>query len=109
AVRLACHRDEADQVEALCRRLFGHVTRYSKGAHGVDLIISHTLLRRLMADGLGMEDGSHRKRVPAAIFLAPKPVVAAFLRGYFSGDGTFSGKYVEATTVSRGLANDIAT
>jgi intein/homing endonuclease len=62
-----------------------------------------------MAEGLGMRDGSGNKRVPPVIFLAPLPVIAAFLRGYFSGDGTFNGKYIEATTVSRGLAGDILT
>jgi ATP-dependent Zn protease/intein/homing endonuclease len=108
-VRISCHTDEADQVEGLCRRLFGHVTRYAKAGRGVDFVLNHTLLRYVMRDGLGLPDGAGQKRVPPVIFLAPRPVVAAFLRGYFSGDGTFSGKYIEATTVSRGLANDILT
>src|SRR5262249_33327450 len=111
-VRLATNADDADYYEALCRRLFGHVTRYPKkgeNARGIDLVINHTLLRRVMMDGLKLRDGSGRKRVPAVIFLAPLPIVAAFLRGYFSGDGTFSGKYIEASTVSRGLANDVMT
>ncbi|MGL4550599.1 MAG: LAGLIDADG family homing endonuclease, partial [Gemmataceae bacterium] len=110
-VRLSVHEDEAGHFEALCQRLFGHVTVYRKkaGGKGVDLIISHRDLRRLMEDGLGMVSGSRNKRVPGAIYLAPKPVVAAFLRGYFQGDGTFSGKYVEATTVSKGLAGDVLT
>ncbi len=109
-VRLALHRDEADHYEALCRRLFGHVTRCpKKGSKGVELVVNSTLLRRVMRDGLHMPDGSSEKRVPPAIFLAPKKVVAAFLRGYFSGDGTFSGKYIEASTVSRGLAADVTT
>jgi ATP-dependent Zn protease len=111
-VRLATNADDVDYYEALCRRLFGHVTRYPKkgeNARGIDLVINHTLLRRVMMDGLKLRDGSGRKRVPAVIFLAPLPIVAAFLRGYFSGDGTFSGKYIEASTVSRGLANDVMT
>ena len=110
-VRIAVHQDEADQVEGLCRRLFGHVTRYVKpeGGRGVDLVINSTLLHYVLKDALGMCDGSGRKRVPADVFLAPLPVVAGFLRGYFSGDGTFNGKYVEATTTSRGLADDVMT
>src|SRR5262249_12130786 len=111
-VRLATNADDVDYYEALCRRLFGHVTRYPKkgeNARGIDLVINHTLLRRVMMDGLKLRDGSGRKRVPAVIFLAPLPIVAAFLRGYFSGDGTFSGKYIEASTVSRGLAADVMT
>lgn len=109
-VRLALHRDEAEHFAALCRRLFGHVTVSPKrGSNGVELVVNSTLLRRVMRDGLGMVDGSSEKRVPGAIFLAHRKVVAAFLRGYISGDGTFSGKYIEASTVSRGLAADVAT
>ncbi len=110
-VRLACHAAQSDRIEALCRRLFGHVTRYPKpkSPNSVDLVVNHTLLRHLMRDGLKMLDGSHRKRVPAFVFLAPKAFVAAYLRGYVSGDGTFNGKSIEATTVSRGLAADVAT
>jgi ATP-dependent Zn protease/intein/homing endonuclease len=108
-VRLATNRDDADYYAALCERLFGHVTRYAKGERGVDLYINCTLLRQVMRDGLGMQDGSGRKRVPPFIFLASLPVIAAFLRGYFSGDGTFTGKYVESSTVNRELAHDIVT
>ncbi|MGL6094661.1 MAG: AAA family ATPase, partial [Fimbriiglobus sp.] len=110
-VRLASNVAQVGQIEALCRRLFGHVTRYSKldSPNGVDLVINHTLLRYVMRDGLRLEDGSGRKRVPEVLFLAPKPVVAAFLRGYFTADGTFSGKYVEATTTNPELAADVAT
>jgi ATP-dependent Zn protease/intein/homing endonuclease len=109
-VRIAVHADEADQVQALCERLFGHVTRYTgKPGKGIDLVVNATLLRCVMREGLNLSDGSANKRVPAFIFAAPKPVIAAYLRGYFSGDGTFTGKYIEATTVSRGLANDVAT
>ncbi len=110
-VRLACHLDQVDRIQALCERLFGHVTRYAKpgSPQGVDLIINHTLLRHVMKDGLDLKDGSGLKRVPSFVFLAPRPVIAGFLRGYFSGDGTFSGKYVEASTTSRALADDVMT
>ena len=109
-VRLSHHKDEADRVEQLYRRLFGHVTRYTKkDGNGVDFCISSTLLFHLMKDGLRMESGAGDKRVPPIIFLSSLPVAAAFLRGYFSGDGTFSGKYIEASTVSRGLAQDVLT
>ncbi len=111
-VRIASNLDQVDKIEALCNGLFGHATRYEKkyeGSRSVDLVIDHTLLRHVMADGLGLQDGSGRKRVPGFVFLAPKPVVAAFLRGYFTGDGSFTGKYIEATTTSRELADDVVT
>ncbi len=109
-VRLAVNEDESAHVRALCERLFGHVTTSRKGeGKGVDLVINSTLLRYVMHDGMGLRDGSSNKRVPPWMFLAPKAVIAAFLRGYFSGDGGFSGKHIEATTTSVGLARDIAT
>jgi DNA polymerase II large subunit len=55
--------------------------------------------------GVSSED----KRVPACIFDAPDDVVAAYLGGYFSGDGTVDkhALTVSATTVSRELKEDL--
>ncbi|MBL8604447.1 MAG: AAA family ATPase [Myxococcales bacterium] len=109
-IRLALHRDEGEHYAALCKRLFGAVTvSPKKGTRGVELVVNSTVLRHLMRDGLKIIEGSGAKRVPPFVFMAPRPFIAAFLRGYFSGDGTFSGKYVEASTSSRRLAGDIAT
>ncbi|MEF8891454.1 MAG: DNA polymerase II large subunit [Haloferacaceae archaeon] len=49
------------------------------------------------------------KRVPQLVFDAPDDVVAAYLRGYFSGDGTTSERTiaVSATTVSHELKEDL--
>lgn len=109
SVRLSVHANEEEAIRTRCERLFGHVTRYPKSRLGVDLTLSSTLLYRVMTEVLGMTHGSADKSVPAAIFMAPRETVAAFLRGYFSGDGSFSGKYIEATTTSEALAGDIAT
>jgi ATP-dependent Zn protease len=110
SVRLSLHQDEVDYVARLCRQQFGHVTIYRKvEGDGVDLLINSTLLSYLMKDGLKIHEGAAEKQVPSIIFQAPLPVVAAFLRGYFSGDGTFTGKYIEASTVSPKLASDVAT
>lgn len=108
-VRIAAHANELPETAALCERLFGRVTTSRQSPQGVGLTINNTLFKRVMQEVLGMSAGSGVKRVPATIFMAPKQTVAAFLSGYFSGDGTFNGKYIEATTISRGLAGDIAT
>ncbi|ERH02905.1 MAG: archaeal DNA polymerase II, large subunit, partial [Halonotius sp. J07HN6] len=49
------------------------------------------------------------KRVPQCVFNAPKPIIAAYLRGYFSGDGSADARSlkVHATTVSRELKEDL--
>jgi replicative DNA helicase len=44
------------------------------------------------------------KEVPSALFAEPQGVQAAFLRGLFHADGTFSDNVVKLTTVSRPLA-----
>ncbi len=109
SVRLATNVDEVDHLMSLCESLFGHVTRYDKKGKGIGLTISSKILFLIMTQALDLTHGSHLKRAPGVIFTAPKACIAAFLRGYFSGDGTFSGKYIEATTTSRGLASDVAT
>jgi len=49
------------------------------------------------------------KRVPQCVFDAPDEIVAAYLRGYFSGDGSADSTALEvyATTVSRELKEDL--
>ena len=49
------------------------------------------------------------KRVPQCIFNAPNETVTAYLRGYFSGDGSADSNTLEvhATTVSRELKEDL--
>jgi DNA polymerase II large subunit len=55
--------------------------------------------------GVSSED----KRVPGCIFDAPDDIVAAYLGGYFSGDGTVdkNALTVSATTVSQELKEDL--
>lgn len=53
------------------------------------------------------------KRVPEVMFTATKPVVSAFLSGYFGADGTATGRVeageadVSATSASLGLLRDV--
>jgi len=70
---------------------------------------SGRLLRTFFDTVLEMGVSAHKKRVPQCVFNASDPIVAAFLRGYVSGDGNVSANalVVEATTVSRELKEDI--
>ena len=45
--------------------------------------------------------------MPDAVRTGPDAVVAAFLRGYYLGDGSFSDGTVEITTASEGMASDL--
>ncbi|MBS1795179.1 MAG: DNA gyrase subunit A, partial [Acidobacteria bacterium] len=63
---------------------------------------------------LGLEGKSSEKRIPEAILQSPKPVVAAFLRGLFEGDGSVerSGTSllrVTLTSISRELVRQTQT
>jgi SpoVK/Ycf46/Vps4 family AAA+-type ATPase/intein/homing endonuclease len=108
-IRISVNEKELTKVAKLCEK-FGHVCVYKKkGSKGVDIYVDSLLLKLLLKDVLKLEDGAKRKHVPDVIFSAPLKTVASFLKGYFSGDGYFSGKYVEISTVSKELAGDILT
>ena len=60
--------------------------------------------------GLGVPetDKSRTASVPAAVSRGPDRIVAAFLRGYYLGDGSFSGGTVEIATSSEAMASGLA-
>ncbi|MGM0592349.1 MAG: DNA polymerase II large subunit, partial [Halobacteriota archaeon] len=71
--------------------------------------VSGRLLRTFFDTVLDAGVFAHEKRVPQCIFDAPDDTVAAYLRGYFSGDGSVEarGLRVSATTVSDELKEDL--
>ena len=77
---------------------------------GNGVVINSTTLTLLFGK-LGLETGAFNKRIPDCLLVSSTSAVCAFLRGYFSGDGTITSNgrssFVEATTVSRQLANDL--
>ena len=56
---------------------------------------------------------AENKRVPESIFRAPKNIIAAYLKGYFTADGTVYGKEsegsvsVSVTSVSKNMLQDV--
>ncbi|MGC8812188.1 MAG: CDC48 family AAA ATPase [Candidatus Aenigmatarchaeota archaeon] len=106
-IRLSLNEKEALKVNKLCKK-FGHTCFYKKGK-GIDVYIDSVILKLLFKDVFGLKSGARNKHAPELIFSAPLKTIASFLKGYFSGDGYFSSKYIEASTVSKELANDILT
>lgn len=110
-VRISVSRQEEEKAAALCRKLFGHATVYrKKNSEASDIYMGSRPLFVLMHDVLGMEDGARKKSVPDIAFSLGRENLSAFLRGYFSGDGTiYSNQHgtaiVEAATASRDLAD----
>ncbi|MCL7418552.1 MAG: type III effector protein, partial [Halalkalicoccus sp.] len=70
---------------------------------------SGRLLRTFFDTVLNAGTGARTKRVPQSVLAAPREIVSAYLRGYFSGDGTVDAAalVVSATTVSRELKEDV--
>ena len=73
--------------------------------------VSGRLFRLVFDEVLDAGSAAAEKRVPQHVFDSPREIVAAYLRGYFSGDGSVeNGRLVvEATTVSQELKRDLTT
>ncbi len=91
--------------EQIIERIFGKpaVRRITKSCpvlevSGVDI---GGALEQLGAGGL-----SGKIRVPPSLFNAPKPIVAAFLRGYFEGDGHV-GDQIAVRSTSLAMLEDV--
>ena len=112
-VRISIHRKEEKVMADLCAKLFGNLTIYRKPeSQGSDILICSTALKILMKDILDFVSGARNKKVPGLIYNLPKAQLAAFLRGFTTGDGSLNTKtpapMVEIDTESPALADDLA-
>ena len=111
-VRISVHESEVPYMKGLLERLFGKVTIYNKkGTKGWDFYISSTHFVQVMK-ALGLEDGALRKKAPWIAYNLDRKRLAAFLRGYFSGDGSIflnqrQVATIEGGTSSKELADDL--
>jgi ribonucleoside-diphosphate reductase alpha chain len=105
----------ASSHEGLLRELIGGVSRQEMDNGTVQLRAGSEAVRELFR-GLGVTSGrAHEKRVPHAIFTAPVPVQAAFLRGLFGADGCVArvesggkaSRYVGLGSRSEALLKDV--
>ena len=75
------------------------------------IIVNSVTFKFVLEKFFGLETGAFRKRVPQFLFGASNSQCNAFLKGYFSGDGSITHSerrsVIEATTVSEGLAGDL--
>ncbi|HWF53271.1 MAG TPA: LAGLIDADG family homing endonuclease [Solirubrobacteraceae bacterium] len=79
-----------DSHEGMLRELIGGVSRQQMDNGTVQLRAGSEAVRELFR-GLGVTTArAHDKRVPAALFIAPTEIQAAFLRGLFGADGCVS-------------------
>ncbi|RLJ02127.1 MAG: hypothetical protein DRP10_02270 [Candidatus Aenigmatarchaeota archaeon] len=108
-VRLSINAQELDEIVRLCTTLFDKVTIYRKNKNSAEVIVCSTVLGKLMKYVLGFEGGARRKKIPEFVFNLSRENLSAFLRGYFSGDGSINKKngMVEISTESEKLADDV--
>lgn len=103
AVNLSCANDKEclDVIEKAIRMFdFGYEHKLSIKENGVDCGVSNAILQRAMVS-LGFKKGAVNKEVPWWVFEISDNLICAFLRGYFSGDGSAGGgRTVSASTVS---------
>ena len=92
----------------LARELFDVEGRVElpKGKTPNALVHSVTLARLLEALKTGRT--SHEKRIPPLVLASSNETLAAFLKGYYVGDGTFSDGQLEFTTASHQLQVELA-
>lgn len=112
-VRLSIHRKEETAVKALCNKLFGPVTIYHKpNFEATDVYVCSGILGIIMKKMLGFNGNARQKKIPHIVYNLSRKNMAAFLRGYFSGDGSLNTKnpapMVEVCTESPELADDIS-
>ncbi|MBI4210671.1 MAG: AAA family ATPase [Candidatus Diapherotrites archaeon] len=74
-------------------------------------VINSCIFKHVLEKVFGLKTGAFNKSVPGFLFAGSNEQVHNFLKGYFSGDGSITKserRYViEATTVSKSLANDL--
>ncbi len=102
--------DEAliDRYLELTRELFGVEGKVDRRPGACPYVrISRKSLVDLL-DRLGTGRSSGEKRIPGAVLSSDSDSLAAFLRGYYLGDGSFSRSEAEFFTKSRGLQVDLA-
>ncbi|MDI6806803.1 MAG: LAGLIDADG family homing endonuclease, partial [Candidatus Aenigmarchaeota archaeon] len=98
-----------EDVVSIVKNLFGispSIREVSGKGKSNQIIISHIILVKLIK-ALDCGRTSKEKRIPAFIYGLSKKKISQFLRGLYSGDGSFYCNEVEFTSSSRQLVNDL--
>ena len=96
-----------DRFVALTKFLFGLDGKVERQVGKTpNVLVSSTSLVALL-DLLGTGRTSGDKRIPPAVLLSADDILEGFLRGYYLGDGGFSGSEVELSTKSAQLQTEL--
>jgi helicase len=107
-ISISCGFDNAckDLIRRVAKRFNVFPTETDKGA---TLIMTASFLRKIMQNIFKLKGGSRKKQIPAFFFSLSNKQIAAFLRGYFSGDGSVNKGEVQCFSTSPNLLKDLQT
>ena len=91
----------------LARQVFGLEGKVENPEAATTAYLLHSVQLVRILDLLGVGRGSAAKRIPPAVLESTNSTLAAFLKGYYLGDGGISHFHVEMCTASRGLQTDL--
>src|SRR6185369_17900631 len=112
-IRLAVGPNNEARVGELTRAIetvFGATpSRYDSRERAAELRLVHRVAALVWQHVFGFLDvDSTTKRIPDLVFSVAAPLRAAFLRGYFLGDGTASRGRIAFATSSRDVASGLS-
>jgi intein/homing endonuclease len=108
--RLSLNTEEVPLVLAIISNAFDKIRIYKNTSKSADVWIFNSALGKAMK-ALGFNGHAREKKIPSFGFNVSREKLAAFLKGYISGNGTLNTKtylpQVEITTYSKNIAHDI--
>jgi len=98
-----------NRFKELSARLFGVESRekYFRTVKGlvIDSVVLIMLLKRL---GVPLTKKSRNITVPKIVLMSPSKVIAAFIKGYYLGDGSFDKSVITISSASKTFINGLA-
>lgn len=109
---LSMPTSSGDTIQYFKEKLFRYglnpVCYQKDGDNSINMFINSAPLVQCMKKNQLIKDGAINASVPSKIFQSPSDVVYAFLRGFFSGDGTWSTSgYPSISSISINLISDM--
>ncbi len=99
-------KDIESRIRGAASFLGVNVTRHSDG---VSLLINSKPLKTLFERTLKLTGDDYSRHVPDIFFGTADAIVASFLKGYFTGDGTVGASEIYVESASEQLLRDIQT
>ncbi|MBI4043986.1 MAG: Flp pilus assembly complex ATPase component TadA [Candidatus Diapherotrites archaeon] len=93
-------------VERVAER-FG--VRTKMHSDGITLMINSKPLKQFFQGVMGLDGNAYTKKMPSWVFRLEKPLIAAVLCGYFSGDGWVRKNDIAIRSSSKQLLKDVQT